>query len=313
VELRHLRYFVAAAEEQHMTRAARRLGIQQPPLSQQIRDLERELGVQLFERSPRNIKLNTAGRIFLEDARRLLAEAQDAITRVRQAARGESGRIAMGYTSSASLHPMVPRLIRAFHASHPLIQLDFQENATRDLLEAVAGDAVDAAFVRSSTDRYPTLRSLLLCNEAMVAALPIDHPLARRRKAVSMAELADEPWILYRRADGPGIQDALTRACQAARITPRIVADVPRLLSAVTLVSAGRGVSVVPQAMESLHRESVAFRKLDASSAFTIPLNLVFREMPPDAPVSRFIAMVRAELGAVSAGRQAGRRRRQAE
>src|ERR1700754_430210 len=100
MELRHLRYFVAVAEEQHMTRAAARLGIQQPPLSQQIRDLESELGVQLFERAPRSIRLNAAGQLFLQDARRLLAEAQDAVTRVRQAARGESGRIAMGYTSS---------------------------------------------------------------------------------------------------------------------------------------------------------------------------------------------------------------------
>ncbi len=167
MELRHLRYFVAVAEEQHMTRAARRLGIQQPPLSQQIRDLEDELGVRLFDRTPRSIRLNAAGQVFLKDARRLLADAQDAVARVRRTSRGESGRIAIGYTSSASLHPLVPRLIRAFHAEHPAVDLEFQENATRDLLEAVAGDALDAAFVRASSGRYPGLRSMVLADELL--------------------------------------------------------------------------------------------------------------------------------------------------
>jgi DNA-binding transcriptional LysR family regulator len=295
MELRHLRYFVAVAEEQHITRAAQRLGIQQPPLSQQIRDLERELGVQLFERTPRSIKLNAAGQVFLKDARRLLSDAQDAAMHVRRAARGESGRIAVGYTSSASLHPLVPRLVRSFQARYPQVDLEFQENATRDLLEAVAGDAVDAAFVRSSVDRYPGLRAVLLGKEPVVVALPVGHPLAGRRKALALAELADEAWILYRRADGPGIQDELMPAWRKAGITPRIAADVPRLLSAVTLVAAGRGMALVPQALSALHTESVVYRKLDASSAFTIPLNLVFRQDPP-APVSRFVAMAQAQL-----------------
>jgi DNA-binding transcriptional LysR family regulator len=295
MELRHLRYFVTVAEEQHMTRAARRLGIQQPPLSQQIRDLESELGVRLFDRTPRSIKLNAAGQVFLKDARRLLADAQDAVTRVRQASRGESGRIALGYTSSASLHPLVPRLIRAFHDQHPLVDLEFQQNvtnATRDLLESVASDALDAAFVRSSSDRYPDLRSIVLDHEPMVVALPIGHALAKRRKAIALADLADQDWIFYRREDGPGIQDELMPACRKAGFEPRIVADVPRLLSAVTLVAAGRGVTVVPHVLDAVHQESVVYRKLDAASAFTIPLTLVFRDAP-SAPVQRFVAMAR--------------------
>ncbi|OZI66914.1 LysR family transcriptional regulator [Bordetella genomosp. 11] len=293
MELRHLRYFVAVAEEQHMTRAALRLGIQQPPLSQQIRDLENELGVRLFDRTPRSIKLNAAGQVFLKDARRLLADAADAVARVRQAARGESGRIAVGYTSSASLHPLVPRLMRAFHAEHPDVELEFQENATRDLLEAVAGDAVDAAFVRSSSDRYPGLRAVVLAHEPMVVALPAGHPLAKRRKAIAMADLADQPWIFYRRADGPGIQDELMPACRKAGFAPRIVADVSRLLSAVTLVSAGRGITVVPRALDAIHQGSVIYRELDAKSSFTIPLTLVFRD-PASALVQRFVDMARS-------------------
>lgn len=273
-----------------MTRAAQRLGIQQPPLSQQIRDLERELGVQLFDRTPRSIKLNASGQVFLKDARRLLAEAEAAVTRVRQASRGESGRIAVGYTSSASLHPLVPRLLRAFNEKNPHVELEFHENATRDLLEAVVNESIDAAFVRSTTDRYPALRSVVLDNEPMVVALPVAHRLAKRRKAISLAELADEPWIFYRRADGPGIQDELMPACRKAGFTPRIVADVPRLLSAVTLVSTGRGITIVPQAISAVHQESVAYRQLDKPSAFTIPLTLVYRRAL-SAPAERLADM----------------------
>ncbi|OZI26450.1 hypothetical protein CAL26_03735 [Bordetella genomosp. 9] len=300
MELRHLRYFVAAAEEQHMTRAAQRLGIQQPPLSQQIRDLERELGVQLFDRTPRSIRLNASGQVFLKDARRLLAEAEAAVARVRQASRGESGRIAFGYTSSASLHPLVPKLLRAFNEKHPQVDLEFQENATRDLLEAVANESLDAAFVRSTTDRYPALRSVILDKEPMVVALPVGHRLAKRRKAISLEELADEPWIFYRRADGPGIQDELMPACRKAGYTPRIVADVPRLLSAVTLVSAGRGITIVPQAIGAVHQESVAYRQLARASAFTIPLTLVYRRTL-SAPAERLADM--AARTAKNAGR----------
>ncbi|OWT75508.1 MULTISPECIES: LysR family transcriptional regulator [unclassified Achromobacter] len=307
MEMRHLRYFIAVAEEEHMTRAAQRLGIQQPPLSQQIRDLERELGVQLFDRTPRSVRLNTAGRVFLEDARALVAGAERAALRVQQATRGQVGRIAVGYTSSASLHPRVPQLIRAFHASHPMIALDSQENTTRDLLEAVAGEALDAVFVRASARRYPTLSSLVLDQEPMVVAVPIEHRLAGKRGALALADLAAEPFILYRREDGPGVQDELLAACAKAGFTPRVVADVPRLLSAVTLVASGRGITLLPRTLQVLHQESVVYRPLHKASAFTIPLTLVYRAPPADAPLARFVDAARQTLPAPrEQGRRAG-------
>ncbi len=293
MELRHLRYFIAVAEEEHMTRAAQRLGIQQPPLSQQIRDLERELGVSLFDRTPRSVRLNTAGRIFLDDARALLADADRATLRVRQAARGQIGRIAIGYTSSAALHPRVPELMRAFHARHPMIALDTQENTTRDLLESVAGEALDAVLVRAGAQRYPSLTAIVLEHEEMVAALPLEHPLARKRGPIALGELASEPFILYRREDGPGVQDELLAACAQAGFTPRIAADVPRLLSSITLVAAGRGVTLLPRSLHMLHGDSVAYRDLEQGSAFTIPLTLVYREAPADTPLANFIDTAR--------------------
>lgn len=288
MELRHLRYFVAVAEEEHMTRAAQRLGMAQPPLSSQIRDLEHELGVSLFDRSPRSIRLNAAGRVFLQEARQLLNQADQAILRVRQAAKGELGCLAIGYTSSASLHPSVAHVIRAFHAAYPLIALETQENTTRDLFEAVATEALDAVFVRATARRYPMLKSVVLCQEPMVVALPKEHRLAKKRGAIGLSALADEGFVLYRRADGPGVQDVLLAAFTAAGIKPKVVADVPRLLSAVTWVAAGRGITIVPEVLQSLHRDSVSYRPLDTQSALTVPLTLVYRDAPDDAPVSRF-------------------------
>jgi len=298
MELRHLRYFVAVAEEEHMTRAAQRLGIRQPPLSLQIRDLERDLGVQLFDRTPRSIRLNDAGHVFLSDARELLAGVERAAMRARRASRGESGRIAIGYTSSASLHPMVPRLLRVFHGRYPMVALESQENSTRDLLEALAMGSLDAVFVRSSARRYPALRSLVLCQEPMVVALPLEHPLARKRAPLSLPDLASEGFVLYRRADGPGVQDVLFPAFQRAGFSPHVIADVPRLLTAVTMVAAGRGITIVPEALKALHPDSVKYRALDALSSFTVPLTLVYRPAPDDSPISRFAQMAQREAAA---------------
>lgn len=294
MELRHLRYFVAVAEEEHMTRAAARLGIQQPPLSQQIRDLERELDVELFDRTPRSIKLNTTGSVFLDDARALLALADEAVTRARQTARGELGHLVVGYTSSASLHERVPQIIRAFRARYPLIGLEVRENTTRDLLDAVADKEIDVAFVRSSTLHRPELLNILLCDEPMLVALPVDHPFAAGSTPLSLSMLANESFVLYLRGDGPGIQDVLIPACRKAGFTPRVVESVSRLLSAVTMVAAGRGISIVPEALQSVHRSSVAYRTLDVQSSFSVPLSLVCQMSRDDSPVGRFVAIAKS-------------------
>ena len=295
MELRHLRYFVVVAEEEHMTRAAQRLNIRQPPLSSQIRDLEREMEVQLFDRTPRSIRLNAAGRVFLKEARELLANVDRAVMRTQQAGRGEFGRIAVGYTSSASLHPKVPQLIRVFHEKYPMVALDSHENTTRDLLDAVVDESLDAVFVRSTTQRYPMLKSVVICEEPMVVALPAGHRLAQDTGPMALSALRDEDFIVYRRADGPGIRDVLFPAFRTAGFTPRVVADVPRLLSAVTLVAAGKGITLVPETLRALHRESIKFRELDVQSGLVVPLTLVYRDGPEDTPLSRFVSMASRE------------------
>ena len=180
MELRHLRYFIAVAEEKHVTRAAERLGMQQPPLSQQIRALERELDVQLFRRKPRGVELTDAGSALLSDARAILAHIDHAFATTKRTARGEQGQISVGFTSSAPFHPFVPRIIRTYRKSFPLVSLTLEESGTMELIDHVRNERIDAAFIRTMIPDQEGLVVDPLLQEAMVLALPHAHILARR-------------------------------------------------------------------------------------------------------------------------------------
>jgi DNA-binding transcriptional LysR family regulator len=175
MELRHLRYFIAVAEEGHITRAAERLNMQQPPLSQQIKALEQEIGAQLFRRKPRGVELTDAGRAFLDEARAILARLDHAVATTRRTARGEQGRIAIGFTSSAPFHPFVPRVIRAFREMYPLVALQLEEAGTSELVEALRDEHVDAAFIRSPVSDPLGIVVHPLLEEEMIVALPSMH------------------------------------------------------------------------------------------------------------------------------------------
>ena len=292
MELRHLRYFVAVAEEGHVTRAAERLGIQQPPLSQQIRALERELDVQLFHRKPRGVELTPAGRALFGEAKAIIDRAAEAVAATRRAARGEAGRIGLGFTSSASFHPFVPRAIRAFREAHPLVGLALEESGTTELVDALRAETLDAAFVRSPVGASADLVVRPLLEEPMVVALPSGHPLSVIGGMLPLADLAGETFILYRRPVGPGLHDAIIAACDRAGFSPKIGQEAPRMLSTLSLVAAGLGVTVVPQSMSRLEAEGVAYRGLDPAAQLTAPLNLAYRRGDISAAVRRFVALV---------------------
>ena len=292
MELRHLRYFVAVAEEGHITRAAERLGIQQPPLSQQIRALETEIDVQLFRRKPRGVELTPAGSALLGEARAILARVGEAVAATRRAARGEAGRIGIGFTSSASFHPFVPRAIRAFRERHPLVELTLEESGTTELVEALRAQAIDAAFVRSPVGESADLTVRPLLDEPMVAALPNGHRLSTDGGPLPLAALAGETFVLYRRPVGPGLHDAIIAACDRAGFSPRIGQEAPRMLSTLSLVAAGLGVTLVPQSMSRLEAASVVYRALDPAAQLLAPLNLAYRRGEPAAAVRRFVGLV---------------------
>lgn len=296
MDLRHLRYFAAVAEEGHITRAAERLGIRQPPLSQQIRALETELQVQLFRRKPRGVELTQAGQAFLAEVQTILRQVEHAVTAARRTARGEAGRIGLGFTSSASFHPFVPRVIRQYRETQPLVAFSLEESGTTELVEALLAERLDVAFVRSPIAANAGLSVHPLLDEAMVAALPQGHPLSQHAGALALAELSGETFILYRRPVGPGLHDAIIAACDRSGFSPTIGQETPRMLSTLSLVAAGLGVTLVPESMSRLAAGGVVYRPL-AGGRLAAPLNLAYRRGESGPAVRRFIELVRRAAG----------------
>jgi DNA-binding transcriptional LysR family regulator len=292
MELRHIRYFVAVAEEGHITRAAQRLGLQQPPLSQQIRALEREIKVSLFLRHPRGVTLTDAGRSFFEDAQSILAQVDRAATRAQRTARGELGRIAVGFTTSAPFHPLVARAIRQFRQHRPDVSFALEESSSVDLVKALREEQLDAVFIRSAIADAAGLAVHALLHEDMVAALPSRHERARQ-PTLGLKELADETFILYRRPTGAGLYDVIIAACARAGFSPRVGQEAPRIVSTLNLVAAGLGVTLVPASLAGLPLEGVTYRKLKDRPALKVPLNLVQRQSEGSAATLDFIELVR--------------------
>ena len=280
MELRHLRYFIAVAEEGSFTRAAVRLGIQQPPLSQQLKALEQELGVELLRRHPRGVEATPAGLALLEDARATLACASAAVERSRRVARGIEGSLTIGLATSAASHRVAPLAIAAFRARHPAVSLAFLEGNAASLIEAVQERKAHLAFIRAPVARPPEVNFDTLLQEPLLAALPRAHPVAvdaRRRKSSSIAlkALRDESFILVRRPGAPGMYGDLLLACRKAGFEPRIAAEVGNMFINTTLVAAGVGVSVVPASMCDNHHELVAYFRIRGAERLDAPLTLV--------------------------------------
>jgi DNA-binding transcriptional LysR family regulator len=295
IELRHLRYFIAVAEEGHVTRAAARLGIQQPPLSQQIRALEGEVGVTLLLRLPRCVELTEAGRVFLGEARAVLAQVEHAVDAAQRTARGEQGQLAVGFTGSAAFHPLIPAVVRAFREQSPHVDLLLEESRTGDLIEALQKDQLDLAFIRVPVGDTAGLTIEALLDEPMLLALPAQHALLLngRRKRIALADLAEETFILYRRPSGPGLYDAIIAACRAAGFSPHIGQEAPRMVSTLSFVAAGLGVSIVPESMRRLNTEGIAYLALSDAVGPVAPLLLAWREAPMSGAMKNLIAQVR--------------------
>ena len=294
MELRHLRYFVAVAEEGHVTRAAQRLGIQQPPLSQQIRLLEREIGVTLFHRLPRGVELTAAGEAFLLEARAVLDRSEQGVARARLAAKGQYGRIVVGTTTSACLHPLVPRVLGEYSRAHAGVALDVREANASDLTEAVARGEVDAGFLRAPVSNPLGLSFTELLREPLVIVLPDHHPLRAAR--VALRSLAGERFILVRRPAAPGIYAQLLDACRAAGFEPEVAAEVGRMLTAVSLVAAGVGITMVPASMAALRPPGVRYASLHGPGRFDAPLTLIHRTGDTRPVVTGLLDLVRKAI-----------------
>lgn len=297
MDLRRLRYLVAVADEGHITRAAERLGLQQPPLTRQIRSLENELGVRLFERLPRGVKPTEAGRAVVDEARAILARTERLADLAQRAARGEEGRLAIGVTSSGAFHPFVARQIRAFRTASPGVQLALAEDGTPELIRAIEEERLDAAFLRSRGALGADLAIEPLLEEPMVAALPTGHRLAGGPD-VRLADLAEETFVFYRRPTGPGLHDTIVAACLRAGFSPNVGQEAPRMASTLGLVAAGLGVSITPASMQRMNLEGVTFVPFAGDPGLVAPLFLATRRRGRSAIAERFRAQVSADASA---------------
>ncbi|MCS3408626.1 LysR family transcriptional regulator [Serratia sp. AKBS12] len=298
IELRRLKAFVTVIEEGNITRAAERLFIQQPPLTRLLQGLEQQLGVQLLQRLPRGVRPTEAGNVLFDEARALLARAEKLSEAVRRAARGEQGHIAIGFTSSAALHPFVPNLLRRYREVLPGIATVLEEAGSGELMDALIDQRLDAAFVRSPLRGIPGLSIEPVLQESMLVALPIGHPLALADQSpLSLAALANEAFILYRRPAGQGLYDAILAACHRAGFSPRIVQEAPRLPATLSLVAAGLGLSIVPASMRRLGGDGIVYRAISDADELCAPLYLALRHYQQSPIVSRFRDLVTEALG----------------
>jgi DNA-binding transcriptional LysR family regulator len=294
MELRHLRYFVAVAEELSFTRAAERLHIGQPPLSQQIQALEAELGARLFERSKRWVRLTEAGKLFFDDARAILAQSEHAAQRARRAQRGEAGELRVGFTFSTPFTPLFARTIRRYRQLYPDVTLTLHEMTTLHQLDAIEARRLDLGFVRPPEVALPEELSLTtLRRDPLLLVLASDSPLARRRK-VKVADLADLPWVMYPKESGVGINHAIFGMCREAGFVPRIAMEAGEAATIIGLVAAGIGVSVLPSPFQAMQMEGVTYRPLADAGAVT-SLQLAQRRGDEGALVSAFVRVALEE------------------
>jgi DNA-binding transcriptional LysR family regulator len=295
IELRVWRQFLALAETLHFGRAAQRLHMTQPPLTQAIQQLERRLGAPLFERTRRSVALTPAGAALVEPARQLLLQAAALAARARDAAGGEIGRIRLGFVSTVGFGPL-PGWLRAFREAHPGIAVELRE-ATGDVqFEAFSQRELDAGFVLHAPGIAPPppLQRLSVGVEPMLLALPESAP--RRAGA---AQLLREPLVIFPRAIAPSLYDAVLAFYHRHGVTPVIAQEAIQMQTIVNLVSAGLGLALVPRAMRQLQRPGIVYRALPAALAEGAPRAETSLVWPPDAPpaVQRFVAFVREQGG----------------
>jgi len=290
VELRHLRSFIAVAEERHFGRAARRLGIPQPPLSQLIRALEEELGARLFDRTSRSVALTAVGQVFLRDTQAILRQIEEATGHARRAGRGEAGHLDIGYCTTAT-YLVFPEALCAFRTTAPSVDVRLHELASAAQLAALAERRIDAGFVAPPLEAPPDVDVEVIASDPLVVALPEGHPLAERRR-IRPADLQGEPMVTVRRDVEPVWADACNTWLRAAGVAPRLVQEPDSKLAVLGLVSAGIGIALVTASLADVRRAGVVFRPF---SVPTVRLGLGLALARPASPAAlRFAEVVRA-------------------
>jgi DNA-binding transcriptional LysR family regulator len=259
MELRHLRYFVVVAEELNITRAAKLLQMAQPPLSQQIHQLEEELGVRLFHRSKRRIELTDAGQVFLEEARRTLVQAEHARRMAQRAQRREIGRLVMGFVSEAT-YDLLPLMLHAYRARFPGVEIVLREMTTMQQVQALQKGSIHLGMLRPPIPEAG-LNLQIVRQEPFVMVLPPTTRFAADER-LPLSALSEEPFVLFPRAISPGVYDQVISLCNQAGFSPIIVQEATELHTILGLVAVGIGVSLLPASVRLLRSQGVVYRAL---------------------------------------------------
>jgi DNA-binding transcriptional LysR family regulator len=264
MEIRHLRYFLAVAEEKNFTRAAQRLFIAQPPLSRQIQQLEEELGVPLFEKGSRPLRLTEAGKFFQAHAQSMLEKLADMKTMTQRV--GKIGQtLSIGYVAS-TLYGLLPEIVRRFRDRHQGVHITFHEMTTMEQMRGLKDGSIDVGFGRVVLED-PSIRRILLREERLIVALPLGHRLAETDGPIKLIELLPENLIVYPQSPRPSFADQVLAAFSARSLRPENVMEVRELHIAIGMVAAGQGISIVPDSLQGMKRSDVLYREIDDMNA----------------------------------------------
>lgn len=267
MELRHLRYFVAVAEELSFGRAAAALNMSQPPLSKQIKDLEREIGATLFERTKRRVEITAAGQDFLLYAKDILRMADEARYRVQQVSTGEIGKLVIGFTGTTMYD--LQEILRSFSQLHPNVEVILRRMSTATQLERLKERSISVGNLLLPI-RESDLHFLPIRMEPFVIALPSSHPLAQHREPISISRFAEDNFIATPRSAGTSYYDAAMSVCVEGGFVPRISLEMDHSESIAAFVSIGMGVSLVPQSLANLKIEGVVYKRIDVEKPVVV-------------------------------------------
>jgi LysR family transcriptional regulator, benzoate and cis,cis-muconate-responsive activator of ben and cat genes len=290
IEIRHLRYFLAVAEELHFGRAAHRLGMTQPPLSLQIQQLEANLGLTLFERTSRSVELTVAGQALLGEARTVIADFDRIPDAVRRAARGETGSLSVAFVGLA-MFLTLPRIIRRFRQEFPSVRLELRELSTSAQQTALRAGDLDIGFLRESA-RDPELIAETMIKEGLLLAISKRHPLASRKR-LRLSDVANEDFVLFPRELTPGLHERVLAVCAEAGVYPRIVQTSQEIYTTISLVEAGLGVTIVPASVQQMPWKTIRYVRIPSPNAVT-RIDAVWRVDNGSAVLAAFLEIARS-------------------
>ena len=295
IELRQIRHFIAVAEERHFRRAAARLGITQPPLSQSVAGLEAAIGVELFDRSRRQIRLTEAGEAFLDQARAVMDAVGQAVAAAREAAEGRRGRLRLAYVGTAS-YDLLPRLVASYREQYPQVAVEMAERTAAGQIAALRRGEADVGLIRLPVHETGDLRFETIDSEPFVVALPARHPLAVR-DAIALAALAEEAFVMFPAREAPAFHAQIVTACFEAGFAMRVAQEAVQMHAIVSMVAAGLGVALVPASLRHLNQPGVVYRRCaPAPASLRAEMALAWRRADPSSVVTAFLEVARRTI-----------------